>query len=148
MRVSRAWVLVMLLVVPLAPAVANARQVAADDKAVREVEDRRIKALVDDDFATLEAILADDLTYTHSSALVDTKASYLEALKTGKTKYVSVDRGTPAVRVYGPTAVLTGTADMVLRGQPDTIRLRYTLVYAKRDGRWQMVAWQSTRLPA
>ena len=60
---------------------------------------------------------------------------------------MSVDRGTPTVRVYGPTAVLTGSADMVLRGQPDTIRLRYTLVYAKRDGRWQMVAWQSTRLP-
>ncbi len=148
MRVSRAWVVAVLLVAPLAPATSSAQQLAADDKAVRQVEDRRIKALIDDDYAALEAVLADDLTYTHSNALVDTKASYIESLKSGKTKYVAIEREPAKVRIYGDTAVFTGGAEMTLRGQPATIRLRYTLVYVQRDGRWQMVAWQSTRLPA
>ena len=35
----------------------------------------------------------------------------------------------------------------VNRGQENRNHLRVTIVYAKRDGRWQMVAWQSTRIP-
>jgi hypothetical protein len=122
-------------------------QVASAEQAVRQAEDRRIKALIDDDFATLEAILADDLTYTHSSALVDTKASYLETLRTGKTKYESFDRTPSTVRLYGETALVTGGATIGLRGQATKIEVRYTLAYVRQAGQWRMVAWQSTRLP-
>lgn len=128
-------------------AVPGARAQSTEEAAVRAVEDRRIKALIDDDFAALEEIFADDLTYTHSNASVDTKASYIETLRKGTTKYAAIERDTPAVRLYGHTAILTGTATMTMRGQADPVRLRYTLVYVKRDGRWQAVAWQSTRLP-
>ena len=103
--------------------------------------------MIDDDVATLEAILADDLTYGHSSGVVDTKAAYLEALRSGKTKYLSFDRLQSAVRVYGETAVVTGTATLSLRGQAAPFTLRYTLVYVLRDRQWRMVAWQSTRFP-
>ena len=117
------------------------------EEAVRQVEDRRIKAMIDDDFVALEATLADDLTYGHSSGAVDTKASYLEALKSGKTKYLTFDRTPSVVRLYGETAVITGAATLSLRGQAAPFTLRYTLVYVKREGQWRMVAWQSTRLP-
>ncbi|HEX7087180.1 MAG TPA: nuclear transport factor 2 family protein [Vicinamibacterales bacterium] len=128
-------------------AVPGARAQSAEEAAVRAAEDRRIKALIDDDFAALEEVLADDLTYTHSNASVDTKASYIETLRKGTTKYAAIERDTPVVRLYGNTAILTGAATMTMRGQADPVRLRYTLVYVKRDGRWQAVAWQSTRLP-
>ena len=132
-----------------APAVglAQAAVSAADEAAVRRVEDRRIQALIDDDFATLESIFGDDLTYTHSNALVDTKASYMESLRSGRTKYETVERQPSDVRLYGDSAVMTGQATMRLRGQPAPIVLRYTLVYVRRGGAWRMVAWQSTRLP-
>lgn len=117
----------------------------ADEAAVRAVEERRIKALVDDDFEALEAIFADDLTYTHSSAVMDDKAAYMAALRSGRTKYETIDRGPATVRLYGDAAVMTGTAVVGLKGRADKLPLRYTLVYAKRGGRWQMVAWQSTR---
>ena len=69
----------------------------------------------------------------------------MAALRSGKTKYETIDRGPATVRLYGDTAVMTGTAVVGLRGRADKLPLRYTLVYAKRGGRWQMVAWQSTR---
>jgi ketosteroid isomerase-like protein len=122
-------------------------QTPAAEQAVRQVEDRRIKAMIDDDFATLEAVLADDLTYGHSSGLADTKASYLDTLRSGKTKYLTFDRAPSVVRVYGDTAIITGTATLSLRGQAAPFTLRYTLAYVKREGQWRMVAWQSTRLP-
>lgn len=117
------------------------------EQAVRLIEDRRIKAMIDDDFATLDAVLADDLTYTHSNGVVDTKASYVETLRSGKTKYQTIERLPSVVRLYGNTAIITGTATVGLRGQAAPFTLRYTLAYVMRDGQWRMVAWQSTRLP-
>lgn len=122
-------------------------QPATAEQAVRQVEDRRVKATIDNDFATLEAVLADDLTYGHSNGVVDTKASYIESLRSGKTKYLTIERTPSVVRVYGDTAVVTGTATVGLRGQPAPFALRYTLAYVRREGQWRMVAWQSTRLP-
>jgi uncharacterized protein (TIGR02246 family) len=118
-----------------------------DEAAVRAVEDRRIKALVEDDFATLDAIFADDLHYAHSSTVVDDKASYMAALRTGKTKYETIDRDPARVRIYGDTALMTGTAVVGLRGRAEKLPLRYTLVYVRQGGQWRMVAWQSTRRP-
>jgi len=122
-------------------------QASGAEQAVRQAEDRRIKALIDDDFATLDAALADDLTYGHSNGVVDTKASYMETLRSGKTKYQTIERLPSVVRVYGDTAIVTGTATVGLRGQAAPFTLRYTLAYVMRDGQWRMVAWQSTRLP-
>lgn len=144
MMTSRLTVAALLVAALALPARAHAQSA---EQAVRQVEDRRIKALVDDDVATLEAIFADDLTYTHSSAAVDTKASYIAALRSGKTKYESVDRQPSTVRVYGDVAVMTGEALVGLRGRAEKLALRYTLVYVKQGGQWRMVAWQSTRLP-
>ncbi|NWF84905.1 MAG: hypothetical protein HXY18_13875, partial [Bryobacteraceae bacterium] len=42
-------------------------------------------------FAHLDKVLADDLIYRHSNALVDTKASYIESSKSGKSNYISID---------------------------------------------------------
>ena len=122
-------------------------QASGAEQAVRQAEDRRIKAMIDDDFATLDAVLADDLTYGHSNGVVDTKASYMETLRSGKTKYQTIERLPSIVRVYGDTAIVTGTATVGLRGQAAPFTLRYTLAYVMRDGQWRMVAWQSTRLP-
>jgi ketosteroid isomerase-like protein len=45
--------------------------------------------------------------------------------------------------------VVTGIArvQVLSGGQPVTFRMRYTDVYVKRGNRWQMVAWQATRMP-
>lgn len=145
--ISTGRVLLMSMALATLTGVPAARAQSAEEAAVRAVEDRRIKALIDDDFAALEEIFADDLTYTHSNASVDTKRSYIDALRNGTTKYAAIDREQPVVRLYGDTAIFTGAATITMRGQPDPIRLRYTLVYVKRDGRWQAVAWQATRLP-
>ena len=137
----------MALTVLAAAASAAYAQAPSGEQAVRQVEDRRIKAMIDDDLATLDAVLADDLTYGHSNGVVDTKASYLETLRSGKTKYQTIERLPSVVRVYGDTAIVTGMATVGLRGQAAPFTLRYTLAYVMRDGQWRMVAWQSTRLP-
>jgi len=52
------------------------------------------------------------------------------------------------VRVYAATAVVTGQAavEIKVNGQAKNLQIRFIDVYVKREGHWQMVAWQSTRL--
>ncbi len=95
------------------------------------------------------AILADDLIYTHSSGRVEGKKEFLGSLESGDTKYVAILGEEKKARVYGSVVLVNGRAKVTVnvRGQEQTFVLRYLDVYAKRDGKWQMVAWQSTRLP-
>ena len=54
------------------------------------LENRRIEAMLKGDVQTLEEILADDLIYTHTTARLDNKASFIDAVKTGKSVYLSL----------------------------------------------------------
>jgi uncharacterized protein YciI/ketosteroid isomerase-like protein len=116
---------------------------------VREVETRRFKAMTDQDTVALDRILSDDLTYTHSSAQVDTKAKFMASIRSGELKYVSIAPSDLQVRAYGNAAVVTGRAAIKaeVHGQPMSMELRFTDTYSFQDGRWQMVAWESTRMP-
>lgn len=123
---------------------------AQAEQEVRELELRRFKALTDQDTAALDQVLSDDLTYTHSSAHVDTKATYIASIRSGELKYVSIVPDELKVRVYGNAAVITGRAEFKSEshGQAATMELRFTDTYVRQNGGWQMVAWESTRSPS
>ena len=114
------------------------------------LEDRRYAAMTSNDLAALEALFHDEMIYTHSSAVVDTKASYLEALRSGKTRYKSAKRFEEKVRFAGDTALVTGRAEfeVELNGNPKTLRLRFLNAWTKTPAGWKFIAWQSCSLPA
>lgn len=120
-----------------------------DEDEILQLESRRYEAMVRGDLAALDTILSADLTYTHSSALLDTKAQYMATLGSGQVQYASITPQEVRVRVYGACAVVTGVAllHIKVRGQDSRFRIRYTDVWIKQHDRWQMVALQSTRLP-
>lgn len=122
-----------------------------DVKAViTDHENRRYKAMIEKDLASLDALLGDALVYTHSNAVPDSKASYIEGVRSGKFDYRSAERMDVVIDVYGDTAVVTGRArmDAVIAGTPRVLNNRFLNVWAKGARGWQMVAWQSTPLPA
>ena len=56
---------------------------------IRELEDRRFRAMCERDTQTLEALLADGLVYTHSSASVDSSAGLLRSLTSNSDSCMS-----------------------------------------------------------
>ncbi|HJQ56281.1 MAG TPA: nuclear transport factor 2 family protein [Vineibacter sp.] len=117
---------------------------------VIDLDRKRMQAMAAKDIATLETVLADDLVYTHSSARLDSKKSLIDAMLSGATVYTGVEPSDVKAQDLGDAVVLTGVAQIkvVSNGTPNAFGVRFTDVYARRDGRWQMVTWQSTRLPA
>jgi uncharacterized protein (TIGR02246 family) len=125
---------------------AGAQNKAANpaEQAILKLEQQWVDAVVKADAAALEKIYTDDLIYTHSSGTVDTKASYIDSLKTGKAKYESIERDDIKVRFYGDTAIVT--CHSVIKVNKNTINSRYIHVYVKQKGAWRMAAHQTTRV--
>ncbi|MGA2629231.1 MAG: nuclear transport factor 2 family protein [Terriglobia bacterium] len=137
--------LILLGSIPLAAA---APKVPKTEKIIQDLEARRFKAIVDVDLTALDALLAPDMSYSHSSGLTQTKTEFIDALRRGEMKYLEIKPEGLKVRTYGNTAVVTGRGEFKTRtkGQESAVELRFLDVYVKRQGRWQMVAWQSCRL--
>jgi hypothetical protein len=123
---------------------------AGNAQKIIDLDRQRMDAMCKKDIATLNAVLADDLVYTHSSARLDTKQSLIAGMERGSTVYTAIETSDVKAQDLGTAVVLTGAARMsvVSNGKPNRFAVRFTDVYVNKGGQWQMVAWQSTRLPA
>jgi hypothetical protein len=143
-RLGRAG-LVALVVVLAAPA---ARAGETED-AVLRAQDRRFGLTAGGDLDELGRMLTDDMTYTHSTAAVDTRAEFLDSLRSGRVRYLSIEPEERSVRVYGDAAVVQGVAHVLVKADERDIdvRLRFTELYVHQGGSWKMALWHSTRVP-
>jgi len=120
------------------------------EEQVKQADRRWAEATIKMDIPTLEQLLADDLTYTHSSGRSETKTEFLTAIKTQSLKYEALEPQEVKVRVHGNMAVLNSLASMTVRpagGQSNTFRARILRVYMRDKGAWRLTAHQSTRIP-
>jgi len=145
---TRRWA-VLVLGTTLAAGVAVEAPAGEAEQAVLAAHDRRIAATIKGDLAGLAAMMTDDLTYTHSSGVEETKAQFLEALKTGKYVYREITPRDRRVRVHGDAAIVSGPCRVVIEpgGKRTELDLYFTELYVKEGGAWRMALWQSTRLP-
>ncbi len=122
---------------------------AGNAQMIIELDKKRMTAMGQKDIATLNELLSDDLIYTHSSARLDTKQSLIGAMESGKTVYTAVVPSDVKAQDCGDAVVLTGVARISVKAGAEerSFSVRFADVYAKKGGKWQMVTWQSTRLP-
>jgi len=120
------------------------------EQEVLGLEDKRWGAMTGKDWKTLDGLLHGDLLYTHSSGVTDTKAVWMDAMKSGRTNYKTAKHSDRKVRVYGDNALVTGKArvEVDVNGQAKTLTLVYLDVWTKTPQGWKFVAWQSTPQPA
>ena len=141
----------VLAAVILALAPVMSAQMGKAEQQVLQAEKDRFAAMVKGDRAALEKLLSDDLTYTHSTALLETKEQFIKSVTSGNIDYVSIvpSESDWKVRINGSTALVNGVAAVTVvdKGNDRKIRIRFTTVHANRGGAWQLLAWQSTVIP-
>jgi len=123
---------------------------AESKETIRLLESKRYRAMCEADGDTLSELLADSLVYTHSYGGADSKSSYLDGIRSKKWQYRAVERPIEDIQVHGDCAVVTGQVriELLSEGKPKKLNSRFTNVWVKGRQGWQMVAWQSTPLPA
>jgi ketosteroid isomerase-like protein len=118
---------------------------------VLAAEEARRKAMVAADLDALDALLADDCLYVHSTGQIDTKQSYLAKLADGTIRYITCDAEAVQPLDLGQTVIVMHhmLADITLGGQPRSIRSQAAAVWQLTDGGVpKLVYFQGTPLPA
>jgi ketosteroid isomerase-like protein len=141
---------VSLIVVALVAVAPLSRAARVSGDALVRADAARMEAMVASDYSTLQQVLADDLTYVHSTGRMQSKSELIASMRSGEVHYQSITTDGVKARVYGSTAVITGGAKMVVgsAAKPAAFSLRYTAMYVNQAGHWRLVAYQSTAIPA
>jgi ketosteroid isomerase-like protein len=102
------------------------------------------------DLAAIDRLMGEDYTIIRPDGAVVGKAEALASYASGTREWASAEGDEYQVRLYGLTAVVIGRwrARGVNAGQAFDYTARFTGVYVKREGRWQIVADQSTPMPS
>lgn len=122
------------------------------EQEVLAAEQARRDALVADDMTAFAAIIADDVTHVHTTGIVQGKAELLGHAG-GFLRFINIERRDLKVRtIDADYAVMTGAMTNIVarRGHDERVEVHafVTQVWARRDGRWQVVNFQATRLPS
>jgi ketosteroid isomerase-like protein len=98
--------------------------------------------------AAVDQFEADDIITTDPSGRVTDKTQDKKDLSSGDLKFQSMELSDLKVRVYGNVAVATGTNKLkgTDKGQDISGTYRFTDTWVKRDGKWQVVASQDTKV--
>ena len=118
--------------------------------AVEQANEQRLSAMRRGDAAALKELLADNLVYVFSTGIVENKAGQLKAIELGTVKYEDdLSIRDVEIRAFSENAVVIGVLEshLVLNGEREHLVNRFTMLWVKNEGKWQMSSWQSTAIP-
>jgi hypothetical protein len=103
-------------------------------------------ALINKDSVALDDVLASDVSYGHTSGLIQTKAQLIRSVVSKEQDYKNIIPSDMNIRIYDNTAVVTmkSTVIMNYQGKPLNMDMYITLVWIKKN-KWQLVARQSVK---
>lgn len=98
--------------------------------------------------AAVDKYEADDVIDTDPAGNVTSKAQDHQAAATGDLKFESIEPSDMQVLVFGETAVVAGvvTVKGTFKQQDISGKYRFTDTWVKRNGKWQVVATESTKI--
>ncbi len=136
---------VLGLLIMLGSAVAQSKS-AADQAALKAMEEKWDAANLKGDAAALNSIFADTLVSTESDGTVRSKAEVVAAVKSGEIKFLTAKSSDMKIFVYGDAGVITGrwTGKFIQKGKTIETVERFTDTYVRQNGQWRCVATQGT----
>ena|ERR1700722_7477999 len=113
-------------------------------------EAARQAALLHHDLVALEALLHEELVFTHTTGRVDSKSSWMTSRRTNVLRYVRLNPSDVKALVCGNGGVLTCLMDMAMQrvatGELIELNVRLTQAWLLSSGAWKLAAYQATRV--
>ena len=123
---------------------------AADDgPRLRNLERELNRAIAQRDARRVDEMLSDDWVLITGTGRMKSKQDVLAEIALPDLEFQHNDTRDVMVRVWGDTAVLTGTLHQryPLRGQQQDVTLRYTDTWTRAGDSWRQVSGHASRLP-
>ena len=163
-KISSSWIIVLFAVFVLIGCRQNEKQTEDEtpdvsseieqdtpttDEVQRAVEAFN-KAMVDPSVELMEILCAEELTYGHSSGLIQERAAFIDDIVKGPFDFSSVEAPDQTIHISGNTAIVRHIflAKATNAGEPVDIRIGNVQVYQKgKDGKLRLLARQAYKLP-
>ena len=129
---------------PASPSVSKGDQSRAEAEIRQIVKDLAVGQRSKPDTKELERLYADEFTSINASGQVQNKAAIIAARMSGRISAQSYELEEIAIQIYGDMAIAKTSAR--IEGNTASGRFRHLRVFIKRDGRWQIVATQMTKI--
>jgi Domain of unknown function (DUF4440) len=116
---------------------------------ILEIQQKRFEATSARDSILLEKYISEDLFYIHSNGLTENKKEHIHTVLVKKIVYNSFEYlGTPKILKRKKTQIINGTVLVkgLFSGTPFESKLLFTAVYEKKNRKWQLLRWQSTKI--
>ena len=98
----------------------------------------------------LAAICAEELSYSHSSGKIDTKASLAAGVANADYKWTSLEYKDPTIRVVGPAAIVrfnfVGEQEFKADGKKVPQNLAILMNWQKQGADWKLLSRAATKL--
>jgi ketosteroid isomerase-like protein len=148
LRVLSLTILIIMVLAHYGDAGIASKQAGGVTSELTQIEHRIVKAWLEGDRATVDSILAADWSVIDLTGRVLTKAQVMQELGSGERRIESGSVDDLKIRTFGDVAIVTGRSVLAgsYQGKRASVVQRFTDVFTKRDGRWQVVASQGTQV--
>jgi hypothetical protein len=123
---------------------------SADEEAVAKNVEAFRKAQFDANPEALAALCAAELSYSHSDAHIEDKATFIANATNGKTKWVLLEYKDVSIRVVGPAAIVRfhwlGESEAAADGKKSSTNLHILMNWQKQGEDWKLLSRASTKL--
>jgi len=127
-----------------------AHALTADEEAVSKKLEAFRTAQQAKDGKALEALIAPELSYSHSDGRVEDKTAFLTGATSTKTKTLSLKYEEPSIRVVGDVAIVRfhwlSESETVADGKKSSTNLHILMNWQKQAGDWKLLSRASTKL--
>lgn len=119
------------------------------DKEISSSIEALTKAMISPDQSTLEKLTADDLSYGHSTGVVQNKDAFIKDVVSGPVKFFQIDNANQVITITDNTAIvrnissIKGTRD----GAPLDLKIGILMIWVKKGDGWKLLARQGYKLP-
>jgi ketosteroid isomerase-like protein len=130
-------------------AMTAAAAASPQEQQILDAEKAWASAVMAKDFAKLDTMLAPELIYAHSTGVIDDKKQYIGKMRSGSQNYKGIEQESIKVNLYGDSAVAHSHVRMhgTNAAGPFNDRLMAMHFWVKKNGKWLLVAHQTTKLP-
>jgi len=127
-----------------------AQALSADEEAVAKKLEAFRAAQFAHDAKGLGALCADELSYSHSDAHIEDKATFIKNATSDKSKFLSLEYKDPWIRVVGDAAIVrfhwVAESETIPEGKKSSTNLHILMVWQKQGSDWKLLARASTKL--
>lgn len=123
------------------------RSLETDRQGLEQAIENLHKALVKEDSIQLCNLTTQELTYGHSSGVIEDRNTLISNMLSPKTGYTKIAFTNQDITLKGNTAWVRGNmeADIINNGNPGQLTLKVLYIFVKEDSIWKLLARQAVR---